>query len=49
MTITDDKLEILEKNILERSFEDSTIDEQCIYLEDLAIILTKFFGRTITL
>ena len=50
MTVTDDELEILEENILEASFESS--DEfqfQYIYLENLEKILTRFFGRTITL
>ena len=50
MRATDDELEILEENILEMSVAgkgDHTSDY--IFLEDLEVILTKFFGRTITL
>ena len=50
MRATDDELEILEENILEMSVAgkgDNTSDY--IFLEDLEVILTKFFGRTITL
>lgn len=50
MRATDDELEILEENILEMSVEgkgDYTSDY--IFLEDLEVILTRFFGRTISL
>ena len=47
MKATDDELEILEENILEMSNEDTTLPNIC--LEDLEVILTKFFGRKITL
>lgn len=50
MRATDDELEILEENILEMSVAgkgDHTSDY--IFLEDLEVILTRFFGRTITL
>jgi hypothetical protein len=47
MRATDDELEILEENILEMSNEDTTLPNIC--LEDLEVILTRFFGRKISL
>ena len=49
LTLLDDELEILEKNILEKSMEDDWGEGRIIDLEDLEKVLTKFFKRTITL
>ena len=46
-TFNDDDLEILEKNINERAEEMSF--GPGIYLDELEIILTRFFKRKITL
>jgi hypothetical protein len=52
MRVTDDELEILEEEIKENIEWLSTTEDdevECIGIENLEAILTRFFNRTITL
>lgn len=52
MRVTDDELELLEEEIKENIEWLNTMDEdevECIGIENLEAILTKFFYRKITL
>ena len=52
MRVTDDELERLEEEIIENIEWLSTIDDddiECIGIENLEAILTRFFHRKITL
>ncbi len=52
MRVTDDELEILEEEIKENIewLETNELDQiECIGIENLEGILTRFFNRTITL
>lgn len=52
MRVTDDELEKLEEEIIENIEWLSTIDDddvQCIGIENLESILTRFFKRKITI
>ena len=52
MVVKDDQLELLEEEIKENIEWLSTIDDddiECIGIENLEAILTRFFHRTITL